>query len=365
MQKDEDDAIPLPPGPPPGAIGNAESDKSSDEDSDDSDDIPLPDGPPPTTTTQPIQAPAGSMIRMGDGAPLPPSTKAHIARTPLPPQPTVAQSASLPPRPMPPPIFNGFPGRPGISVAVAAQAAPIVAPPSATPATPMTVDQIAKARAAATISAAPQVRDLQKEATAFVPQALKRKRPVASSSTANSAKIARVSETAVPARPLVVPPGMHLPPGFGVGTAVGPSVSVEDADEQEEVMAGPSRLSTYAQGYLPGYDDDDDDNNDEDEGMQGPARPDADTAGYLPGFDDGDEEMQDVQGPAMPDGDYAGMLPGYDDDDEAAPMAMPARPPDEYHSTLPGYDDDDADEANDMIDLNNRQTYVEDDNDGN
>jgi hypothetical protein len=98
---------------------------------------------------------------------------------------------------------------------------------------------------AATVSAAPQLRDLKKEATAFVPTALKRKRPGASGST--SAKIDAApslgdvedSETIVTARPDLL---STLHDRFGpVPTATGPSnkkrkIDAEKNDDYEKFV---------------------------------------------------------------------------------------------------------------------------------
>lgn len=150
----------MPEGPPPGG-----EDSDSDA-SDDSDDIPLPSGPPPPKpAVLPQDAPP---IYMGFGAPAP-----HQQQRQARPPPT--QSSFRPP-----PSYqhqpHALPARPGI---ISAQAQPTnltTTAPAAKP-TPQTGGMI---------SAEPQLRDLRKEATVFVPRGIKRKKGPGAAPTINA-----------------------------------------------------------------------------------------------------------------------------------------------------------------------------------
>ncbi|KAG0147975.1 hypothetical protein CROQUDRAFT_655576 [Cronartium quercuum f. sp. fusiforme G11] len=180
---DDDDDIPLPDGPPPAAL-------SSDEDEDD--DIPLPEGPPP------VKAPIAPHPQHLINRPPAPQRQPHPGMHPHPPfyPPPISLIPGIPPPllfngsgmipfpmgpnglPLPPPSFNGFHPLP-------------VAPPSAQlPSRPMAVTNPALqasgsnpagpnkplVQTSATLTALPQLRDLKREATSFVPSAIRKKR---------------------------------------------------------------------------------------------------------------------------------------------------------------------------------------------
>ncbi|GJN87231.1 hypothetical protein Rhopal_000176-T1 [Rhodotorula paludigena] len=186
--EDEDDDIAMPEGPPPAPP--AEDD--SDADSDDSDGIQLPPGPPPPR-------PAASSF-------FPPSQPHALPPRPNFPPPQNApsgprnphQQRRLPARPAPPgahmqdPLSEGGPNRAYQQGAPPRSFGPEQPPPpppaaAAPPSGPSPFLQIPGASAAstvasgggpggsATISAAPQLRDFKKEATAFVPAAMRKK----------------------------------------------------------------------------------------------------------------------------------------------------------------------------------------------
>ncbi|GAA5976712.1 hypothetical protein JCM11641_005669 [Rhodosporidiobolus odoratus] len=230
---DSDDDIMMPAGPPPGTGPDALAESNSDSDDDD-DDIALPPGPPPpkpdakppssTTSRISIQRPSNNHPR-----PRPPPhhpSNGHAYQPPyipytLPTRPNVPLPPSLPPpahapsgprnpnlpaRPPPPsshmsdpmnrdggpqtafqqgqaigpvslqslssthtasapsPFFN-LPGASSYSASGAAAAASSSSSSSSSSAAP----------SSSTISAAPQLRDLKKEATAFVPSNMRRK----------------------------------------------------------------------------------------------------------------------------------------------------------------------------------------------
>ncbi|GLB35772.1 putative WW domain binding protein 11 [Lyophyllum shimeji] len=183
--------VPPPPPPPPGIPSNASWSQ----------------GLPPFPPTLPPGFPGASFP-----PPPPPPPGFPVAGVPPPPMPNFAPtglpSQSLPP---PPPGFfprgsqsassmqdplssiphktfqahhNDRPLAPPHPSLPPKPAQAVVPLPSTLPAKP-TVGQpvTAHAAAAATISAEPQLRDLKKEATAFVPTALKRKKPGASASS--------------------------------------------------------------------------------------------------------------------------------------------------------------------------------------
>ncbi|ORY33948.1 WW domain binding protein 11-domain-containing protein [Naematelia encephala] len=209
----EDEDIVMPEGPPPGA-------DDDDEDSDDSDDIPLPEGPPPPKQLPPPPpVPPAGPSGWGAGAPplhLPPRPPFGVAQPmgmppfhaqpqmPFQPQ-SPAQYGFRPPShrpPRPPPnvqdplsdaptqTYQGYraakhdlPVRPSAGSSTATAESPAS---SSLPAKPA---PSAASLASATISAAPVLRDLRKEATAFVPRGVKRKaaRPTPGGVSVNAA----------------------------------------------------------------------------------------------------------------------------------------------------------------------------------
>lgn len=211
-EDDTDDDIVMPAGPPPGS--NVEN---GDDDSDD--DIPMPEGPPPSalqnqSSTLPLP-PLPGLPPPPPPPPLPsfaPRLPAGFVLPPPPPPPgfagnfhppypagihgTLPQAADLTPPLAPPPGF--FPRHPATtheSFSPISCRPDQVQPangavtgrsslPSRPSATPVSASLTAHAASSsATVSAGPQLRDLKKEATAFVPSSLKRKKASGSSAT--------------------------------------------------------------------------------------------------------------------------------------------------------------------------------------
>ncbi|WAR60112.1 hypothetical protein PtB15_9B49 [Puccinia triticina] len=188
-ENDEDD-IPLPEGSPP----------ASESEGDEDDDIPLPDGPPPP---KPVQKPRSDQLinrptKSSEDARIqgrhphsglvqpPPFFPPPITLVPgLPPPPMIAGismgSFPLGPNglPLPPPPISNFHSLPLPPTSASLPAKPEVAtgrpkglPTSGTgTSTPKPVIQ-----ASATVTALPQLRDLKREATSFVPAAIRKKR---------------------------------------------------------------------------------------------------------------------------------------------------------------------------------------------
>ncbi|GAA5929778.1 uncharacterized protein JCM15063_004245 [Sporobolomyces koalae] len=231
-ESDGDD-IAMPAGPPP--AGKAGSDSDSDDDSDDDDDdIPLPPGPPPPqAAAASSQSSRVFIARPSRPAPSSPGYRTHGGPTPhaLPPRPAFLPPPppSLPPPPNAPtgPRYpHQLPSRPPLppqhmsdpmslgnsdpqrayqqGFSAAPSIGPIHPPStsssatiSAGPSPFLLIGQPHGASAAAssaTISAAPQLRDLKKEATAFLPAAMRKKQQQA------KAKLDRVGLSKVNAR---------------------------------------------------------------------------------------------------------------------------------------------------------------------
>jgi len=204
---DSDDDIAMPEGPPPGsALGENDELVESDED------IPMPDGPPPgegeDSVTQQRAIP--SMPPMPPGHIPPPPSAASAGSLPLttsllppppgmplpPPPPGFAVSSFLPP---PPPGFSQFPPPPpGFFPRKSQSAGAIQDPLSSIPHQTFQAHRAARIQphpslppkpstqgvsAEATVSAAPELRNFKKEATAFVPAALRKKKEAASTSS--------------------------------------------------------------------------------------------------------------------------------------------------------------------------------------
>ncbi|KAM0788070.1 hypothetical protein ACM66B_001241 [Microbotryomycetes sp. NB124-2] len=217
-EEDEDD-IPLPEGPPP---GQEDDDEDSDADSDDSDDIPMPQGPPPPQARLSTSGSSRVQIARPSTGPMPSSGQAGDHRhRPYPPPAHHAQrggprqfghsTRGLPPRPPPGAIQDPLSDEPhktfqghqhdryaqrqqqqsqdGPSIVRPPNSASPPPPPpsssSSTTASPFAPVGGANA-AAATISAAPVLRDLKAEATAFVPTHMRRKKIAGSSSLGSS-----------------------------------------------------------------------------------------------------------------------------------------------------------------------------------
>ncbi|KAF9229029.1 hypothetical protein BS17DRAFT_770931 [Gyrodon lividus] len=186
--EDSDEDILMPDGPPPTA--NMEY---SESDSDD--DIPMPEGPPPSVVqedlhTVPAPLPSSLLDNMPLFIPPPPGFGGNVYGGPVPqfPPPT----ALLQSMPSPPPGF--FPRRTRSVASIQdplssiphqtyqAQRASQLPPghpslPAKPPAGPSgSISATSVHNANATISAEPELRDLKKEATAFIPTSLKRKK---------------------------------------------------------------------------------------------------------------------------------------------------------------------------------------------
>lgn len=214
--EDSDSDIVMPEGPRP--------DEESDADSDDSDDIPLPEGPPPPRLPPGGPPPSGAFGGPPPpfgvppppfgvppfGAPpfpVPPFARpprpafnpvtapgvgwGHLMDAPTPPQRRPQNGAGAGPSRLPAPPAS-LPAKPGsvaaaavVSAAAKTTSAPEASSPSgaisSAPATSQPSNTSAAASAdnanAATISAAPQLRDLRKETTVFVPRGVKRRAP--------------------------------------------------------------------------------------------------------------------------------------------------------------------------------------------
>ncbi|KAJ6611478.1 WW domain binding protein 11-domain-containing protein [Mycena sp. CBHHK59/15] len=254
---DQDDDVAMPEGPPPG-----------DEDGDSDDDIPMPEGPPPgqqtSTSSLPPAPPSlpphppppppmalpGSLPPRPSNLPLPPPPPGFPPNT-LPPRPPGFPGASFPPGfpsigSVPPPNFPNFPPPgfppppPGFFPArnQASMQDPLssvphqtyqahraaahstlppkptsTVPPASASLPPKPVAAVSSANLmSATVFAAPELRDFKKEATAFVPTNVKRKKAAGapgSSSRVNAApsvsslpsKPGSSGEESLPARP--------------------------------------------------------------------------------------------------------------------------------------------------------------------
>ncbi|KAJ7070527.1 WW domain binding protein 11-domain-containing protein [Mycena amicta] len=192
-QDSDDDDVVMPDGPPPGPLGHEEA-----VDSDD--DIPMPAGPPPGSlpTLIPPLPPGPSSVPYGLPPPPPPGFPAYGMPPPPPPSGFLPQWVPPPPPayglPQPPPGF--FPPNRNLSVMqdplsniphqtyqARATLPPKPPPLSAKSLPPKPVAAVESASLmAATVFAAPELRDLKKEATAFVPANLRRKNAAATAS---------------------------------------------------------------------------------------------------------------------------------------------------------------------------------------
>ncbi|KAJ7665104.1 mRNA biogenesis factor-domain-containing protein [Mycena polygramma] len=239
---DDDDDVAMPEGPPP--------DRDDDDDSDD--DIPMPEGPPPSMPSTsslpppppslpPHPPPGASSLPM----PLPGSLPPRPSNNPLPPPPPGFPPNNLPPRPPgfpgasfpsgfpsiggippPPPNLPNFPPQgfppppPGFYPGPArnpssmqdplshiphqtfqghraAAHAPLPAKPTSLPPKPVAAANLMSA----TVFAAPELRDFKKEATAFVPSNVKRKKATGAPGSAASRVNAAPSLNTLPSKP--------------------------------------------------------------------------------------------------------------------------------------------------------------------
>ncbi|KAH7914739.1 WW domain binding protein 11-domain-containing protein [Hygrophoropsis aurantiaca] len=220
--KDTDDDIAMPEGPPPET-----NDDGGENDSDD--DIPMPEGPPPNAVTQHPLPPrphlSEPLLHISYSSSIvnlpPPPPGFPNPSIPLPPKPQFLNTLPPPPPgfPVKPPPLSGFPVQgfppfpptgfmqhplppppPGFAPRIQSASAiqdPLSALPHQTyqahhashipnasvtlPPKPVAgnLQPTGAPSAAATVSAAPQLRDLKKEATAFIPTSLKRKKVAA------------------------------------------------------------------------------------------------------------------------------------------------------------------------------------------
>lgn len=189
-EDESDDDIPLPDGPPPPV---------ADSEDEDDDDICLPDGPPP------IQEPIGLRCqppihppylkaselphrpsRPGDFAP-PPFYSPPITLVPgIGPPPMANGFGSVPfpmgPNglPLPPPSFHNFHPLPIAPASAQLPSKPMVSSVmpqnSASHGAGLSSGSKSVVQASATLTALPQLRDLKREATSFVPSAIRKKR---------------------------------------------------------------------------------------------------------------------------------------------------------------------------------------------
>ncbi|KAG9314161.1 WW domain binding protein 11-domain-containing protein [Chiua virens] len=244
--EDSDEDIIMPEGPPPGA-DLEDSENGSD------DDIPMPEGPPPSTipsapcTLDPLQNITEVVAPTDQNNQLP--TIHHSLVPPPPPSGFGGGVYTGPPGTIPP---GFFPRR--IQSAAAIQD-PLSSIPHQTyqahranhlppghPSLPLkpqigpTALSSSMAHAGATISAEPELRDLKKEATAFVPASLKRKKAsgVPSSSKINAAPSVNIGpETTSPqARPDLV--GVLR---SQLGTVTAPPSSSQVSDKGPKTLA--------------------------------------------------------------------------------------------------------------------------------
>ena len=193
-EEDSDDEVVMPEGPPP--------EKDEEEGSDDSGDIPLPDGPPPPKAVPPpsvgpsmLSAPPVPLpVRPSFASPMMPP----IGMSPFPPgtsfpsSPFQPQHRPPPPHTRPPNIqdpLSDAPTQTYQGFRMMKHDLPPRPTPSSTGGTEAPSKQASPAAQAGsgTISAAPQLRDLRKEATAFVPRGVKRKKPPAGGVAINAA----------------------------------------------------------------------------------------------------------------------------------------------------------------------------------
>ncbi|KAJ7455914.1 mRNA biogenesis factor-domain-containing protein [Mycena galericulata] len=241
---DDDDDIAMPEGPPP---------DSGEEDGSD-DDIPMPEGPPPgqlTSTSSlpppppslpphpppPAMALPGSLPPRPSNFPLPPPPPGGPPNT-LPPRPPGFPGASFPsgfpayggfappaafpnfpPQGLPPPPPGFFPTRNQSSLQDPLSSVPhqtfqaraagyalppkpsSVAPPASASLPPKPVAAVSSANLmSATVFAAPELRDFKKEATAFVPSNVKRKKAATASGSSTRVNAAP-SLSALPSKP--------------------------------------------------------------------------------------------------------------------------------------------------------------------
>ncbi|EGF99883.1 uncharacterized protein MELLADRAFT_79384 [Melampsora larici-populina 98AG31] len=188
-EDDDDDEIPLPEGPPPDPV------ISEDDEDDDDDDIPLPEGPPPAVV--PVVPRAEPFISR-PAFNRPPPQQPHLHPSMLPPPPFYPPPISLVPGSAPPPMSfgvlpfpmgpNGLPLPPPsfgnfhpLPVAPASAQLPPKLTTQVNPMTRATSVQSAgpdkaTVQASATLTALPQLRDLKREATSFVPSAIRKKK---------------------------------------------------------------------------------------------------------------------------------------------------------------------------------------------
>ncbi|KAK4047542.1 hypothetical protein OIV83_005329 [Microbotryomycetes sp. JL201] len=213
-EEDDDEDIPLPEGPPP-----APNDDDSDAESEESDDIPMPEGPPPPTARLPTSA--SSRVQIARPSTEPSGSMSNHRHQPYPPhgqrggprqfaqQQQQYLPHGLPPRPPPGAIQDPLSDEPHKTFQghqherwnqrqqqqdPSMAAPPSSAPPPPPPPPPSSLSSVSTGPFApvgasapgATISAAPVLRDLKAEATAFVPTHLKKKKASAAAAAATT-----------------------------------------------------------------------------------------------------------------------------------------------------------------------------------
>ncbi|CAH7685493.1 hypothetical protein PPACK8108_LOCUS20029 [Phakopsora pachyrhizi] len=196
--EDEDEDIPMPEGSPPSSTGDSETDSD--------DDIPLPEGPPPP---KPIILPNSNPVPLiSRPAKIPPNLNNHQNPGPMhllppPPAPFILPPIVLAPGAPPPPLIAGM-GMPSFPMGLGGFPIPPPPPPprnfqpfsnsprpanlpprpimSSTVSSPADVNpqnstpKPVATQTGATVTALPQLRDLKREPTSFVPSAIRKKR---------------------------------------------------------------------------------------------------------------------------------------------------------------------------------------------
>ncbi|CAK5266064.1 unnamed protein product [Mycena citricolor] len=195
--EDDDDDVAMPDGPPP-----------DDEESDD-DDIPMPEGPPPNQSVLPMPAGPSPAYQVPPPPGFPPNMLPVRPPPPPPgfPGPPPMNFHPFPGHALPPPPPGFFPGAP-MPIPLPPRASlpqkpiPMGSVPAAAASLPAKpVDAIASANLmAATVFAAPELRDFKKEATTFVPANVRKKTAAAASAAAAAGPASKIN-----AAPTVAP----------------------------------------------------------------------------------------------------------------------------------------------------------------
>lgn len=192
-EEEEEEDIVMPQGPRPEQARQEQGEGEEDMASEDSDGIVMPEGPPPVPASGTQESPSARPALPAQQPPLPPGPPPPHAfqwSTPLhgPPPPSHYAPPPLPsPRPAAPhgmPSIAYRPRQPAPPPHQQFATHPMASrPPSHLPPRP-TAPGPPPPRPSAVISAAPVLRDLKKEATAFVPPALRKKQAAAKAQAA-------------------------------------------------------------------------------------------------------------------------------------------------------------------------------------